>query len=569
MFSYWLNMLSLKTQPQFMKRILMLLAAALLQTVLLAQPQIILPGFTAYAIPAEDEGGKSEVIFDEKAGVKNWTNPNQTIHFFFYVKEAGTVKVNVGVNNYTSPAIIWTCNGQRSSVISKRYGKPLISNAGLLCFTKPGFYELILSATKKTKKGLPDIVNITLQGAIAATMHANQQQRKNSASVHLGYPLTDTTQAIGFYNELTIPKGFDHLYTYYMACGFKRGYFGMQVNSPTERRIIFSVWDSGTVPDDRNKVKPEDLVQPTGKGEGVVTEGFGNEGTGGHSHWVYNWKTDSTYRFYVTALPDSNETYYSGYFFVPELQQWKLIASFRAPKDGRYLSGLYSFVENFDGKNGQLQRKAVIGNQWIQTEDRKWQELTSAKFSYDATGKAGDRIDYQAGAKGERYYLGNGGFKEGKVKYADTFTRTPTQITPVIDLYKNADSNVQTAKEKRQIFAAIAASQLDTTGSVNGVYYKILKEGTGRNVLVTDTVVAFYKGSILNGESFDQTKAEPATFPLNRLIKGWQAAVPMCRVGGTIRLVIPSAMAYCIRTRSPKIPPNSILVFDIEVISVK
>ena len=555
-----------------MKRILMFLAAALLHTAVLAQPKIVLQSYTAYALPAEGEQGEYRSLYSGHHDLILWFNPKQTIHFFFYVKDTGTVKVSLGLASASANGTVkWTCNGQQKIIpVAKTWDYDVRRvNAGSISFSKPGFYELILSCVKMTGTQPPNLGDIIFTGKIAATIHTNQQSRKNAASVHLTYPISDTTQAIGFYNELKIPKGFDHLYTYYMACGFKRGYFGMQINSPTERRIIFSVWDSGNEPDDRSKVKPENLVQTTGKGEGVVAEGFGNEGTGGHSHWVYNWKTDSTYRFYVTALPDSNETYYSGYFFVPELQQWKLIASFRAPKDGKYLNGHYSFVENFDGKNGQLQRKALIGNQWIQTEDRKWQELTKAKFTYDATGKAGDRIDYEAGTDNDKFYLGNGGFKEANVKYGDTIVRNPTQIVPVIDLYKNVDSAVQTAKEKQQIFAAIAAGKLDTTGSINGVYYKILKEGTGRNILLSDTVVAFYKGAILNGEIFDQTKAEPATFPLARLIKGWQIAVPMCKVGGTIRLIIPSAIAYSIRTRSAKIPPNSILVFDIEVLSVK
>jgi hypothetical protein len=148
-----------------------------------------------------------------------------------------------------------------------------------------------------------------------------------------------------------------------MACGFARGYFGMQVNSEQERRVIFSVWDAGNEAVDRNKVADSNRVKLRGKGEGVEASDFGNEGTGGHSHWVYPWKAGKTYSFYVTALPDSasQTTSYAGYFFVPELQKWKLIASFSAPRDGKYLRGLYSFVENFS-VNGQLYRKAIFGN---------------------------------------------------------------------------------------------------------------------------------------------------------------------------------------------------------------
>ena len=87
---------------------------------------------------------------------------------------------------------------------------------------------------------------------------------------------------------------------------------------------------------------------------------------------------------------------------------------------------------------------------------------------------------------------------------------------------------------------------------------------------MSDTVTVLYKGSLLkDGSVFDETKKEPVSFPLNRLIKGWQIGLPLCRVGGKIKLIIPSAQAYSIRSRSKDIPPNSVLVFEIEVVGVK
>jgi len=80
--------------------------------------------------------------------------------------------------------------------------------------------------------------------------------------------------------------------------------------------------------------------------------------------------------------------------------------------------------------------------------------------------------------------------------------------------------------------------------------------------------VVRYKGQLLNGFVFDETKEKPATFPLKRLIKGWQTGLPFCREGGKIRLIIPSNLAYSIRNLNV-IPPNSILVFDIEVVEIK
>lgn len=553
------------------KMIIPALLSFVCTSLLQAQPVKIIPGFTGYAVPAENssEDDESE-LFSEKDGLHHWgLVPGQTVEYHFQLKKSGSLSIGAEIIN-PAAVIEMELAGQKKKVWLNANKKMKLVSLGSFNITTPGNYFIKLSCGKLSGTGI-NIRSLQIGGPASAEMQFNTKPRRNAASVHLFYPIPDTLKAINFYNEVTVPAGFDHMHSYYMACGFSRGYFGMQVNSEKERRIIFSVWDAGNEATDRNKVADENKVQLLAKGEDVFADGFGNEGTGGHSHWIYNWNTGSSYRFLVTALPDSasNTTIYTGYFFIPEKQQWKLIASFRAPKDGKYLSHLYSFNENFWGTNGQLQRKALFGNQWIRKESGDWVELTEASFSMDATGKAGDRKDVGAGVQDKQFYLWNGGFENADAKFGEHFKRAAAGIKPVVDLYRNADSSIQTEKEKEIIFKAIKEGKIDTTGSVNGVYYQLLKEGTGRNVKVTDTVVAFYKGSILNGEVFDQTNTEPATFPLSRLIKGWQIALPACKVGGKIRLIIPSALAYSIRSRSSKIPPNSILVFDIEVLSVK
>jgi len=220
-----------------------------------------------------------------------------------------------------------------------------------------------------------------------------------------------------------------------MANGFKRGYFGIQVNSETERRVIFSVWDSGNEAVDRDKVNPENQVKLLAKGEGVVASGFGNEGTGGHSHWVYPWVTGQTYRFLLHAQPEGEMTTYTGYFYLNNTNEWKLIASFRAPHDGKYLSNLYSFVENFWGTNGHKMRKAIYGNQWIITNTGEWIELNKCSFTHDPTGKT-ERVDYGAGVENGNFYLFNGGFVPGTAKYRDSFTRPLSKAKPAIQLPK-------------------------------------------------------------------------------------------------------------------------------------
>lgn len=530
---------------------------------------VTIPGYTGYLLPAETK----EDAFSATAGLQKWTDPKKQVSYFFYVRQPGNLTININAKNTVAGNAVKLSIAGKNMLVNIPASKTFRTvKAGTVEIHDSGFYSITISAVKKTGTTIANIQSIQLSGPATAGIHFNAKPRRNAASVHLRYPLPDSIKALAFYNEITIPAGADPVHSYYMACGFARGYFGIQVNSPTERRVIFSVWDAGNEATDRGKVPDSNKVQLLAKGEDVYADDFGNEGTGGHSHWVYNWKTDQTYKMMVVALPDSasKTTIYTGYFFLPEQQKWKLIASFKAPKDGQTLRNLYSFNENFVGLNGQLQRKAFFGNQWVQKRNGQWVELTQSSFSYDATGKAGDRIDYGAGVKDGRFYLWNGGFEKANVNYGDVFNRPPTGTRPVVDVTKNADSTQQAAKEMVMIMNAVRLKQADTTGSIDGVYYYLLKEGTGDYVSVTDTVTVFYKGSLMkDGSIFDQTKDQPATFPLRRLIRGWQVGLQMCRIGGKIRLYIPSGLGYSIRSRSKDIPPNSVLVFDIEVLSVK
>ena len=555
------------------KFVLYLLLCLMIQVAAMAQETRIIPAYTGYAIPPEVNDSLDESpLFNEKEGLHHWSDSNQNISYYFYARQSGELKISIRAKNQAAGTRLGLHIADTNFVIqipkARKFRNIKVGSVNIL---RPGFYAINLSCITKTGDNIADLQSIVLAGTAAKTLQFNAKQRRNAASVHLLYPTNDSGKVVAFYNEIAVPEGGDLVNTYYMACGFARGYFGIQVNSATERRVIFSIWD----PVDRQKSpqapSAENKVQLIAKGEAVIADTFANEGTGGHSHWIYQWQTGKNYKFLVMALPDSatHSTIYSGYFFIPDIQKWKFIASFKAPQDGQYLHGLYSFVEDFDGVNGQMQRKAYFVNPWIRLENGIYQELTESTFSYDATAKAGDRLDYGGGTEKGMFYLWNGGFQPTGARFGDKFTRPPTIRKPVIDLSKNADAEIQSEKDNQIILEAIRQGKYDTTGSKDGIYYKILKEGKGHNVSVTDTVVANYKGYFLNGEVFDKSTAEPASLPLNRLIKGWQIGLSLCKPGGKIMLIIPSGLAYSIRARSEKIPPNSILVFEIEVVAIK
>ena len=327
----------------------------------------------------------------------------------------------------------FTVGGKSNEATVKGQGadKPVTADFGVFLIATIGHQRLQLESMNVAKASIAEIKALLLDGPALEKAHFNLKERRNAASVHLMYPIPDGGADVeAFYCEVTAIE--DPTTTFYMACGWHRGYFGMQVNSPTERRIIFSVWDSGNEAEDRKKVGDENRVKLMGKGEGVFTGDFGNEGTGGHSHLKTMWKTGEKQRFIVTAKPIDKTTIFSGYWFQGEQQKWMLISSWRAPKEGGWMRGVHSFSENFGGNNGHLLRKAKYGNQWIRTPESKWIELMTAKFSHDPTGRT-DRFDRFMGVENGEFFLSHGGFVDGFAKYGDVFTR-PTAGQPPSDL---------------------------------------------------------------------------------------------------------------------------------------
>ncbi len=107
--------------------------------------------------------------------------------------------------------------------------------------------------------------------------------------------------------------------------------------------------------------------------------------------------------------------------------------------------------------------------------------------------------------------------------------------------------------------------------TASGLQYKVLKEGSGAPPKETDTVVTNYKGTLLDGTEFDSSykRNEPATFPVNRVIKGWTEALQLMKPGSKYQLFIPAALAYGERGAGRDIGPNATLIFEVELLSIK
>ena len=392
---------------------------------------LILPGLSeSITVPAAtaylDPDSRGAQVRPE--GITHWKSQKNSINWFGKFAATGkfTAKVELILTEGDTITMTLSSGNKKSkATVTGKKDTPVIADFGIFHITKPGFQQLSFNASKPPKT----IKSLILDGPATKDVHFNLKPRRNAASVHLSYPIERGTKVSAFYCEMTGVE--DPLWTYYMACGWHRGYFGMQVNSPTERRIIFSVWDSGGEAIDRKKVGQENRVTLVAKGEGVYSGDFGNEGTGGHSHLKYLWKTGQKQKFLVTAEPVSEtHTIFAGYYFHPDTKDWMLISSWKAPKEGKRLRGLYSFSENFAGQNGHVLRKALYGNQWIRTADGKWHEITKTTFSHDSTGKK-DRLDrYMGLGNDNQFFLSHGGFLNNYTNYGEPFTRKSNGNSP-------------------------------------------------------------------------------------------------------------------------------------------
>ncbi len=132
-----------------------------------------------------------------------------------------------------------------------------------------------------------------------------------------------------------------------------------------------------------------------------------------------------------------------------------------------------------------------------------------------------------------------------------------------------ASPTTQADKDKNAIIQYAIDNKLDVKSTPSGIYYVMEKEGDGKgNPSMTDKVTAHYHGTLLDGTIFDSSvdRGTPFEFSLGGVVKGWQEAIPLLSRGGKGKFIIPSALAYGERGAGAKIGPNSVLIFDIELI---
>ena len=373
-----------------------------------------------------------------KGGIKNWKETGTIIRTYFKVEQTGKLNVGILAKSVSGISTIKiTCGNKTVETEVANVEMDTIS-VGTFEINEMGYHYIEIQGVKKAGEYFPEIQSFLIGGEVTNSKVYFAKDDfywgRRGPSVHLNFQVPENAGNIEyFYNEITVPENNDVLGSYFMACGFGQGYFGIQVNSETERRVLFSVW-SPFKTDNPGEIPEDQKIELLKKGEDVYTGEFGNEGSGGQSYYKYLWKAGNTYKFLLKANPTGKgETDFTAWFFAPEVGKWKLIASFRRPKTNTFVTRPHSFLENFYTETGNVTRKGIYSNQWIYNTEKKWSEITKMKFTADDTARKESRMDYSGGAENQSFFLQNCGFFSETTTIDSSFERQATGIPPIIN----------------------------------------------------------------------------------------------------------------------------------------
>ena len=165
-------------------------------------------------------------------------------------------------------------------------------------------------------------------------------------------------------------------------------------------------------------------------------------------------------------------------------------------------------------------------------------------------------------ASGSKLAFEAGEMNQFKAEYTDQLRARLLQEQQALGA-KNLEAGKQ--------FLAENAKKEGVVTTASGLQYKVIKSGDGPTPKAEDTVTTNYRGTLIDGREFDSSysRGQPASFPVNGVIKGWTEALQLMKVGGKWELYIPSDLAYGPAARSELIQPNSTLLFELELLGIK
>ncbi|MDR1737492.1 MAG: DUF3472 domain-containing protein [Candidatus Symbiothrix sp.] len=419
----------------------------------------------------------------QNGNLSSWSNANRKMVWYIW-QQAGVYDFGFVLTlssnqtrdfklTCTSTDAAWALDTLQTEFSYTGRGSRDTLNVMAVDIPKTGYFRYELES--KTTNGSITIYDLLLTGYSTPQRVINTDPHTtdylSSPSVHLHYTTADASAGNGnsyewFYQEVLVPStDVSPIYTYWESIGFSGGYLGLQNNTNTERRILFSVWDQIDV-DAYNAAgrtpPPDSLVSLVDKAPYITSNGFGNEGTGGQSYFAHakTWREGYPVRFLFNVRRDTDtcticaskqkptvilSAWYCAYdpndatlTDVPDsIKGWRYIASWRRPFVSALQGPTGSFIENFGWSNGNLVRKGYYYNTWgWHTSLKKWIHFNKCTGT-NTDGDAGQRIDYEHGVSSDtghtdKFYMLSGGY--GNTKKGTAYTVPLQTIDNFADL---------------------------------------------------------------------------------------------------------------------------------------
>lgn len=163
------------------------------------------------------------------------------------------------------------------------------------------------------------------------------------------------------------------------------------------------------------------------------------------------------------------------------------------------------------------------------------------------------------------------GFTDARKGDTLLLTEEEAQTIIMTEMQKRRDIQAKEAEGKSKAFLETNGKKPGVVTTASGLQYEVLTEGTGPKPRAEQEVTVHYAGTLVDGKEFDSSikRGEPVTFPLNGVIPGWTEGVQLMSAGSKYRFVIPPALAYGERGAGGVIPPNAVLIFEVELISFR
>ncbi|MCD8184383.1 MAG: DUF5077 domain-containing protein [Bacteroides sp.] len=236
------------------QKILGLLAFLLCSTLLAAQPQKLTIGVSGNGYATEQRTGARIT----QRSLSHWTDANSIVSVYFYVQQPTKADLSLYAKGNSEIKVSY---GKKNFKVKLNSDALTQVPVGSINIKQPGYIRIDLQGISKQGNTFGEVQQLIADNVTGKSNFVKDfpdYWGRRGPSVHLGYTLPEGDTE-WFYNEVTVPTDGEIMHSYYMAAGFGEGYFGMQYNSPTERRILFSVWspfdtqDPKSIPEDQKK----------------------------------------------------------------------------------------------------------------------------------------------------------------------------------------------------------------------------------------------------------------------------------------------------------------------------